>query len=414
MERRVVVTGLGAVTPVGNTAPEAWQNMLDGVNGIDKITAFDTEDFKVHLAAELKDFDPLQYIAKSEVKRTDLVTIYALAAATQAMEDSGLADFDYDPERLGVYIGSGIGGMHTFYDNSVKCENKGPKRVSPFMIPMMISNVPAGTVAIKYNAQGPCLPVVTACATSTHAVGEAMHAIKHGYADMIIAGGAEATITKLAVAGFTACMALTENPDPKTACRPFDKNRDGFVLGEGAGSLILEEYEHAKARGAKVYAEVLGYGNTCDAYHVTAPEPSGRGASNAIKLAMAEAGLTGFDGMKTYLNAHGTSTPLNDKGETAAIKTAMGEAAARNIAISSTKSMTGHLLGAAGAIEAMVCAMAIKDSKVPPTINYAEPDPECDLDYTTEGCRDKEVDYAFSTSLGFGGHNGCLIFGKVK
>lgn len=414
MERRVVVTGLGAVTPVGNTAPEAWQNMLDGVNGIDKITAFDTEDFKVHLAAELKDFDPLQYIAKSEVKRTDLVTIYALAAATQAMEDSGLADFDYDPERLGVYIGSGIGGMHTFYDNSVKCENKGPKRVSPFMIPMMISNVPAGTVAIKYNAQGPCLPVVTACATSTHAVGEAMHAIKHGYADMIIAGGAEATITKLAVAGFTACMALTENPDPKTACRPFDKNRDGFVLGEGAGSLILEEYEHAKARGAKIYAEVLGYGNTCDAYHVTAPEPSGRGASNAIKLAMAEAGLTGFDGMKTYLNAHGTSTPLNDKGETAAIKTAMGEAAARNIAISSTKSMTGHLLGAAGAIEAMVCAMAIKDSKVPPTINYAEPDPECDLDYTTEGCRDKEVDYAFSTSLGFGGHNGCLIFGKVK
>lgn len=414
MERRVVVTGLGAVTPVGNTAPEAWQNMLDGVNGIDKITAFDTEDFKVHLAAELKDFDPLQYIAKSEVKRTDLVTIYALAAATQAMEDSGLADFNYDPERLGVYIGSGIGGMHTFYDNSVKCENKGPKRVSPFMIPMMISNVPAGTVAIKYNAQGPCLPVVTACATSTHAVGEAMHAIKHGYADMIIAGGAEATITKLAVAGFTACMALTENPDPKTACRPFDKNRDGFVLGEGAGSLILEEYEHAKARGAKIYAEVLGYGNTCDAYHVTAPEPSGRGASNAIKLAMAEAGLTGFDGMKTYLNAHGTSTPLNDKGETAAIKTAMGEAAARNIAISSTKSMTGHLLGAAGAIEAMVCAMAIKDSKVPPTINYAEPDPECDLDYTTEGCRDKEVDYAFSTSLGFGGHNGCLIFGKVK
>lgn len=414
MERRVVVTGVGAVTPVGNTVAEFWQNLLDGVSGIDKITAFDTEDFKVKLAAELKNFDPLQYIAKPELKRTDLVTIYALAAATQAMEDSGLTDFDYDPERLGVYIGSGIGGMHTFYDNSVKCENKGPKRVSPFMIPMMISNVPAGSVAIKYNAKGPCLPVVTACATGTHAVGEAMRSIKHGYADMIIAGGAEATITKLAVAGFTACMALSENPDPKTACRPFDKNRDGFVLGEGAGALILEEYEHAKARGAKIYAEVLGYGNTCDAYHVTAPEPSGNGAAGAVKIAMKEANLTEFDGRNTYLNAHGTSTPLNDKSETAAIKIAMGETAARNLAISSTKSMTGHLLGAAGAIEAVVCAKAVQEDKVPPTINYAEPDPECDLDYITEGCRKKVVEYAFSTSLGFGGHNGCLIFSKVK
>ena len=414
MERRVVVTGVGAVTPVGNTAQETWENLLAGVSGIAPITAFDTEEFKVKLAAEVKDFDPLQYIPKADMKRTDTVTIYALAAATQAMEDSGLTQYDYDKERLGVYIGSGIGGISTLYDNSVKCENKGPKRVSPFTIPMMISNVPAGSVAIKYQAKGPCLPVVTACATGTHSVGEAMHAIKHGYADMIIAGGAEASVTKLAVAGFTACMALTENPDPKTACRPFDKNRDGFVLGEGAAALVLEEYEHAKARGAEIYAEVLGYGNTCDAFHVTAPEPTGNGAAGAIKLAMAEAGITDFDGKNTYLNAHGTSTPLNDKCETAAIKTAMGEAAARNLQISSTKSMTGHLLGAAGALEAVVCALAVKNDQVPPTINYAEPDPECDLDYVPNQSRSTAVDYAFSTSLGFGGHNGCLTFGKVK
>lgn len=414
MERRVVVTGLGAVTPVGNNVPDTWRNLLDGVCGIDKITAFDTENFKASVAGELKNFDPLQYIPKADLKRTDKVTIYALAAATQAMEDSGLADYPYNHERLGVYIGSGIGGMQTFYDNSVKCENKGPKRVSPFMIPMMISNIPAGTVAIKYQAHGPCLPVVTACATGTHAVGEAMRAIKHGYADMIIAGGSEATITKLAVAGFTACMALTENPDPKTACRPFDKDRNGFVIGEGAGVLILEDYEHAKARGAKIYAEVLGYGNTCDAYHVTAPEPSGKGAADAIKLAVEEAGLTGFDGKAAYLNAHGTSTPPNDKTETAAIKLALGEAAARNLMISSTKSMTGHLLGATGAVEAIVSALAVQNNAVPPTINYQTPDPECDLDYVPNQCRKTEVKYALSTSLGFGGHNGCLIFGKVK
>jgi 3-oxoacyl-[acyl-carrier-protein] synthase II len=414
MERRVVVTGVGALTPVGNDVPTTWQNLLDGKSGIDYITAFDTEEFKVKIAAELKNFVPTDYIAKSELKRTDLVVIYALAAATQAMEDSGLDKYEYDPKRLGVYIGSGIGGMHTFYDSSVKLEAKGPKKTSPFMIPMMISNVAAGSVAIKYNAQGPCLPVVTACATGTHAVGEAMHAVKHGYADMIIAGGAEACVTKLAVAGFTACMALSENNDPKTACRPFDKNRDGFILGEGAGALILEEYEHAKARGAKIYAEVLGYGNTCDAYHVTAPEPEGKGAAGAIALAMEEAGLSGFDGKNTYLNAHGTSTPLNDKTETMAVKKAMGEDAAHNLAISSTKSMTGHLLGAAGAVEAIVCVKAVENDEIPPTINYQEADPECDLDYVPNQKRCTAVDYAFSTSLGFGGHNGCLIFGKVK
>lgn len=414
MERRVVVTGVGALTPVGNDVPTTWQNLLDGKSGIDYITAFDTEEFKVKIAAELKNFVPTDYIAKSELKRTDLVVIYALAAATQAMEDSGLDKYEYDPKRLGVYIGSGIGGMHTFYDSSVKLEAKGPKKTSPFMIPMMISNVAAGSVAIKYNAQGPCLPVVTACATGTHAVGEAMHAVKHGYADMIIAGGAEACVTKLAVAGFTACMALSENNDPKTACRPFDKNRDGFILGEGAGALILEEYEHAKARGAKIYAELLGYGNTCDAYHVTAPEPEGKGAAGAIALAMEEAGLSGFDGKNTYLNAHGTSTPLNDKTETMAVKKAMGEDAAHNLAISSTKSMTGHLLGAAGAVEAIVCVKAVENDEIPPTINYQESDPECDLDYVPNQKRCTAVDYAFSTSLGFGGHNGCLIFGKVK
>ncbi|MGI5824187.1 MAG: beta-ketoacyl-ACP synthase II [Bacillota bacterium] len=414
MEKRVVVTGVGAVTPVGNDVPTAWRNLLDGKSGIDCITAFDTEEFKVKIAAELKDFVPTDYIAKSELKRTDSVVIYALAAATQAMEDSGLTEYEYDPERLGVYIGSGIGGMHTFYESSVKLDAKGPKKTSPFMIPMMISNVAAGTVAIKYKAEGPCLPVVTACATGTHAVGEAMHAIKHGYADMIIAGGAEACITKLAVAGFTACMALSENNDPKTACRPFDKNRDGFILGEGAGALILEEYEHAKARGAKIYAEVLGYGNTCDAHHVTAPEPEGKGAAKAIALAMNEAGLEAFDGRNTYLNAHGTSTPLNDKTETMAIKKAMGEEAAHNLMISSTKSMTGHLLGAAGAVEAVVCVKSIEDGQVPPTVNYNEPDSECDLDYVPNQSRRADVNYAFSTSLGFGGHNGCLIFGKVK
>ena len=414
MEKRVVVTGIGGVTPVGNDVPTTWQNLLAGKSGIDYIKSFDTEDFKVKIAAELKDFAPTDYIAKAELKRTDIVVIYALAAAAQAMEDSGLTSYEYDPERLGVYIGSGIGGMHTIYDSSVRLEAKGPRRASPFMIPMMISNVAAGTVAIKYHAQGPCLPVVTACATGTHSVGEAMHAIKHGYADMIIAGGTEACVTKLALAGFTACMALSENNDPKTACRPFDKNRDGFILGEGAGALILEEYEHAKARGAKIYAEVLGYGNTCDAYHVTAPEPEGKGAAKAISLAMEEAGLSGFDGKNTYLNAHGTSTPLNDKTETMAIKAAMGEKAARQLLISSTKSMTGHLLGAAGAVEALVCVKAIEDNQVPPTINYQEPDPDCDLDYVPNQSRQAQIDYAFSTSLGFGGHNACLIFGKVK
>lgn len=412
MSRRVVVTGLGAITPIGNHVEEYWQSLVAGKCGIDFIQSFDTTEHKVKIAAEVKDFDATEYLPKADLKRTDLFTIYALGAATQAMEDSGLKD--YDPERLGVYIGSGIGGIHTIVKGCDTLFNKGPKRCSPFMIPMMISNMAAGTIAIKYGAKGPCLPIVTACATGTHSIGEAFHAVKDGYADAIIAGGSEAAVNSLAIAGFSACMALTEREDPKAASIPFDKRRDGFVLGEGAGVLVLEEYEHAKARGAKIYAEVLGYGNTCDAFHNTAPEPEGKGATQAIAIALKEAGLNEVGEHKIYLNAHGTSTPLNDKTETMAIKAAFGEADAKKLMISSTKSMTGHLLGAAGAVEAIAAVLAMEHSIVPPTIGYQEADPECDLDYVPNEARKTPVDYALSTSLGFGGHNACLVFGKLK
>ncbi len=405
---RVVITGLGAVTPLGNHLQETWQGMQEGRRGIGLLSKFDTENFKVKVAAEVKDFDPLEYFEKGEPRKNDLFTQYAVAAAEQAMADSGLAG-KIAPERLGVYVGSGIGGIQTTITESNKLHD-GAKRVSPFMVPMMIGNMAAGTISIRCNAQGPTLPVVTACATSSHTLGEAYRAIKHGYADAILAGGSEAAICPLTVAGFTSCMALTTNPDPETACVPFDKRRSGFVIGEGAGILVLEEYQHAKARGARIYGEICGYGNTADAYHVTAPHPEAEGITRAIRLALEEAGETA--GADTYVNAHGTSTALNDKTETLALKKALGEAAYQ-VAVSSTKSMTGHMLGAAGAVEAIACVKALETGWVPPTVGYQEPDPECDLFYTPEKAIQRDLRLAISTSLGFGGHNACLVFRKL-
>lgn len=328
------------------------------------------------------------------------------------MTDSGLSAGDnIASERLGVYVGSGIGGFHTLAEEHQKLLEKGPRRVSPHFIPMMIANIAAGQIAIRYNATGPCLPVTTACATGTNAIGEAFHAIRYGYADAVIAGGSEAAITPLGFAGFINCMALSQSEDPAAASIPFDKRRNGFVMGEGAGALVLEEYEHAKARGAEIYAEISGYGCTCDAYHVTAPHPEAEGGARAIRLAVEEAGMSGES--RVYINAHGTSTPLNDKSETLAIKKAFGELASQ-VAISSTKSMTGHMLGAAGAVEAIAAVLALKEGILPPTIGYVEPDPDCDLDYIPNTARQAQVNLSLSVSLGFGGHNACVAFTKVK
>ncbi|MDK2942282.1 MAG: 3-oxoacyl-[acyl-carrier-protein] synthase [Acetobacterium sp.] len=410
MNRRVVITGCGAVSPVGSTVERFWENLKNGRCGIDFIKKFDTTDLKVKIAGEVHDFEPLDYIKKNEIRKTDLFTQYGIGAAVQAMEDSGVQAY-VDPTRLGVYMGSGIGGIHTFIDECHKMDTKGPGRISPFFIPMMISNIAAGTIAIRYNAQGPCLPIVTACATGTHSIGEAFRSIKHGYADAIIAGGTEASISPLTVAGFTNLTALTTVNDPTRASIPFDKNRSGFVMGEGAGALVLEDLESALNRGAKIYGEVVGYGNTCDAYHITAPHPDAIGGTRAISLAMAEAVSSGikFEQSQIYVNAHGTSTPLNDKSETIAIKNALGEHLNRTL-VSSTKSMTGHMLGAAGAIEAIASVMALRDGIIPPTIGYQEADPDCDLDYVPNEKRDVQSDIALSISLGFGGHNGCLAF----
>lgn len=406
--RRVVITGIGAVTPVGNDIETMWDSLVNGKNGIDYIKSFDTEKLKVKVAAEVKDFDPTKYIEKKELRKTDLFCQYAIAAACQAVEDSGIIGTIED-EKLGVYVGSGTGGMHTFF---TQCENMiAEKKISPFFIPMMIGNMAAGLIAIRFSAKGPCLPVVTACATSTHAVGEAFHAIKNGYADAIITGGAEAAITPLAIAGFSSCMALSTRNDPNSSSIPFDKRRDGFVMGEGAGILVLEEYEHAVARGAKIYAEVVGYGNTCDAHHVTAPDPEAAGAARCVEIALKEAGITDDDTL--YINAHGTSTPANDKTETAAFKRALGEKA-YDAYISSTKSMTGHMLGATGAVEAIVAALAVKNGIVPPTIGLEEPDPECDLNYVPNKAVEAPLTAAASTTFGFGGHNACIALKKVN
>lgn len=409
MSRRVVVTGLGAVSPVGNDIETMWKNMLDGVCGIEEITAFDTSDLKVHIAGTVKDFEPEKYFEKREAKKLDIYCQYALAAAQQAVDDSGIIG-KIDENRFGVYIGAGIGGLNTFVNNTLGLYHGGPRKVSPFFIPMMIGNIATGNAAIRFNAKGVTLSVMSACATGTNSIGEAFHAVKDGYADAIIAGGAEAVVAPLTIAGFQNMKALSTNPDPKKASRPFDKDRDGFVMGEGAGILILEEYEHAKARGAKIYAEFAGYGNTCDAHHVTAPDPEGAGLARAIKIAFDEANVP--EDAQIYINAHGTSTHLNDLTETMAFKSALGDKA-YDASISSTKSMTGHMLGATGAIEAIAAVKAIDDGMIPPTINLDEPDEGLDLDYTPKTAKKRDVNVAASTNLGFGGHDACVVFKKI-
>jgi len=404
--RSVVITGIGAVTPIGNTAKLYWKNLLAGTNGIGRLTRFDTTDHKAKLAAEVRDFDPSLYMDKNEIRRTDLFSQFAMAAACQAVEDSGVAG-QVEPERFGVYFGSGIGGLMTITAEMEKLFTKGPRRVSPHFIPMMISNLAAGNISIRHKAQGPCIPTVTACATSTNTIGEAFRAIKYGHADAIIAGGSEAGITPIALAGFSNMTALTCSEDPSAASIPFDKRRSGFVIGEGAGALILEEAGHAKKRGARIYAEICGYGATCDAYHVTAPDPDGACAARSIALALEEAGMESEN--RVYINAHGTSTPLNDVMETKAIKAVYGGRAGQ-LLVSSSKSMIGHTLGAAGAIEAIAAILALKEGVVPPTIGLIEPDPECDLDYVPGVKRGAALELALSVSFGFGGHNACVAF----
>lgn len=406
--RRVVITGLGAVTPVGNDVDTMWESLKSGKNGIGLITRFDRERTKAKVAAEVKDFDPTLYIEKRECRKLDLFCQYALAAAAQAAEDSKIVGA-VDPERLGVYFGSGIGGIITFNE---QCNNLiNDKNISPFFIPMMIGNIAAGNISIRLNAKGPSLPVVTACSTSTHSIGEAFRAVKYGFADAVVTGGAEAAITELAIKGFTSCKALSMSEDPENASTPFDKRRSGFVMGDGAGALVLEEYDHAVARGAKIYAEICGYGNTSDAHHVTAPDPEAEGAARCIRLALEEAGYEGTE--ELYINAHGTSTPMNDSTETKAFKKALGEQAYK-AHISSTKSMTGHMLGATGAVEAIAAVKALETGIIPPTIGYKEPDPECDLDYTPNKAVEAPVTMALSTTFGFGGHNACIVLRKYK
>lgn len=408
--RHVAITGLGLISPIGNTIESFKNNLINGTCGIDFITHFDTSEYKVTIAAEVKDFDILNYVGKSTARRMDPFTQYAVAAAEEAVKDSKI-EGKIDPFRLGVYVGSGIGGMDSFLKSSEKLLTEGPRKILPLFIPMMISNIASGSIAIRFDAKGPCLPVVTACATSTHSLGEAFRCIRHGYADAIIAGGTEAAINGLSIAGFTNSMALSTRNIPDDSSIPFDIRRDGFVMGEGAGMLVLEEYEHAINRGAKIYGIITGYANTCDAYHITAPHPQAEGASNAILLALDEGGYE--KGMKLYYNAHGTSTPLNDKVETVALK-AVFKDKVKDLHISSTKSMTGHMLGAAGAVEAIACLLALLEGKIPPTAGYKEPDPECDLNYTPETGVTAKLDMAVSTSLGFGGHNSVLIFRKAE
>lgn len=415
MNRRVVVTGTGVISPVGNNVADYWKNLLEGVCGIDFITSIPTDDLPVKIAGEVKNFNPADYgIEPPFARKQDKFTVFAVAAAKQAMDESGLStaeDGNIDPMRLGVYVGSGIGGFSTMVRETEKLLKEGAKWVSPLFIPTMISNIAAGNIAIRHNACGPCLPVVTACATSTHAIGEAYRAIKHGYAEAVIAGGAEAAVIPVGIAGFANAKALSRAEDPKYASLPFNKNRGGFVMAEGAAMLVLEEYEHAVARGARIIAEVCGYGNTCDAHHVTAPRPDGTTQAAAIRQALDEAGYTSDDVL--YINAHGTGTALNDVAETAAFKIALGDDAYK-AHISSTKGSTGHMLGAAGAAEAVASVLALKNGIVPPTANLDEVEPECDLDYTP--CRPVEapLSIAISDSLGFGGHNGCVAFRKYE
>ena len=402
---RVYITGVGCITPLGNDVNTLWNNIKNGVCGIDFIQKLDATNLPVKIAAEVKDFHPEDYgIDKTMIRHNDLYALYALSAAAQAMQDSGLkVGEDVDPRRLGVAVGSGIGGIQTFQREHSNMMQYGLRRISPLFIPEMISNIAGGNIAITYNAQGPNLPVVTACATGTHSVGEAYRLIHEGRADAVITGGAEAAVCEMAIGGFNNMKALTTSEDPMAASLPFDSRRHGFVLGEGSGILILESEELAKRRGAKLYAEVCGYGNTCDAHHYTAPHPEGRGAAESMRLALEEAGFKA--GEKLYINAHGTGTPLNDKGETAAIKKALGEEEARKAVISSTKSMHGHMLGATGAVELIISALTLKNGIVPPTVHLDSPDPECDLDYTPNKARQYQADIAISNTFGFGGQN---------
>lgn len=414
MDRRVVVTGLGVVSPIGNNVEIFWKNLCEGVCGIDFIKSMPTEGLQSNIAGEVKDFNPEEYeIEKPFVRKQDKFTLYAVAAAWQAMKQSGLdagEGGNIDPFRLGVYVGSGVGGFTTIEREHGKLLTDGPKWISPNFIPTMISNMAAGNIAIRHNACGPCMSIATACSTSTHTIGEAYRAIKHGYADAMLAGGSEAGITPMGIAGFANAKALSRAEDPQYASLPFNRNRGGFVMAEGAAVLILEEYERAVERGAEILAEVCGYGNTCDAHHVTAPKPGGQTQARAIVDALNEAGYSSDDVL--YINAHGTGTPLNDPLETQAFKLALGEDAYK-AHISSTKGSTGHLLGAAGAVEAVASVLALRDGIVPPTIHLDDPDPECDLNYTPDKAVKADLTMAISDSLGFGGHNACVAFRKL-
>ena len=412
MKKRVVITGMGAITPVGIGKENYWNSLKTGKSGIGRITKFEIGEFPTQIAGEIKGFDPNDYIDKKESKRMDRFTQLAVAATKQAFDDSGIKLEKIDQNRFGVILGSGIGGIETLEKEYEKLATKGPGRVSPFFIPMMISNIGAGQISMTFGAKGPNTTVVTACASSTNAIGEAFRIIERGDADVMITGGAEASITPLAIAGFCSMKALsTRNDEPEKASRPFDKDRDGFVMGEGSGILILEEYEHAVNRGAKIYAEMAGYGMSADAYHITTPAPEGEGAARAMRNAISDANIS--PDAIDYINAHGTSTPYNDKFETMAIKTVFGNHI-NKLLVSSTKSMTGHLLGAAGGVEAIACILSIKEHYVPPTINYETPDPECDLDYVPNVGREKTVKFALSNSLGFGGHNATIIIKKFE
>jgi 3-oxoacyl-[acyl-carrier-protein] synthase II len=404
MKRRVVVTGMGAITPVGNDVATTWRSILEGKSGAAPITKFDTANFPVTFACEVKGFDASLYMDRKEAKRADWYTQYAVAAAVQAMKDAGLdATTLGDPDRIGVIVGSGIGGLKSFEEQHDVYRERGQSKISPFFIPMFIADIAAGIVSMRFNAKGPNYATVSACATSAHAIGDAFRTIQYGDADVMISGGSEATVTPMAIGGFANMKALSErNESPATASRPFDATRDGFVMGEGAGIVILEELEHAKSRGAHIYGEIVGYGATGDAHHLTAPAPGGEGAQRAMRRAMKDAGISPAD--VDYINAHGTSTPANDLNETLAIKAVFGDLA-QKVNVSSTKSMTGHMLGAAGAVEFIFCTLASRDSIIPPTINYETPDPELDLNYTANASAKRPVKLALSNSFGFGGHN---------
>ncbi|PTH20181.1 beta-ketoacyl-ACP synthase II [Staphylococcus capitis] len=408
---RVVITGIGALSPIGNDAKTTWANALKGVNGIDKITRLDTENYNVHLAGELKDFNIEDHIDKKEARRMDRFTQYAVVAAREAVQDAKLDINEQTANRIGVWIGSGIGGMETFETAHTTLVERGPRRVSPFFVPMLIPDMATGQVSIDLGAKGPNGATVTACATGTNSIGEAFKIIQRGDADAMITGGTEAPITHMAIAGFSASRALSTNDDKETACRPFQEGRDGFVMGEGAGIVVIESLDSAKARGAEIYAEIVGYGSTGDAYHITAPAPEGEGGSRAMQAALDDAGIEAKD--VQYLNAHGTSTPVGDLYEVKAIQNTFGEAA-KSLKVSSTKSMTGHLLGATGGIEAIFSALSIRDSKVAPTIHAVIPDEECDLDFVPNKAEDLDITYAMSNSLGFGGHNAVLVFKKFQ